>query len=70
MHPGLITHRAFDFITIIDLKISAVDIFAMMGTVATIMIGLVHEFMVNGAVAPLDVVDPQSNTIALEEVAH
>jgi hypothetical protein len=35
------------------------------------MVRFIHEFIVNGSVAPLDVVVPHSNTIALKEVvAH
>ena len=70
MHPGVIAHRAFDNVTVIDLKISAVDILTVTSSIATIMIRVVHEFIVNGSVAPLDMIVPHSNTITLEEVAH
>ena len=47
------------------------NFFSMMMTIATVMIAIVHEFIVRGTVAPLDVIVPHSNTIALEEVvAH
>lgn len=70
MHPLFTAHGAFDDVALVNLKVRAMDILAVMGAVAAIMIGFVHELVVNGAVAPLDVVNPQSNTVALEEVAH
>jgi hypothetical protein len=38
MHPHVIAHCAFDNVTVIDLKISAVDILTTVSSVATIMI--------------------------------
>lgn len=70
MHPGMIAHGAFDNITIIDTEIRAMDVLTVARTIATVMILVIHEFIVNGSVAPLDVIIPHSNTIALEEVAH
>lgn len=70
MHPLLITHGAFDDVALVNLEICAVDILAVMGSIAPIMIAFVHEFIVNGAVAPLDVVNPQSHAVAFEEITH
>ena len=70
MHPLFTTHGAFDDVALVNLEVCAVDILTVMGPIAPIMVGFVHEFVVNGAVAPLDVIDPQSDTVALEEVAH
>jgi hypothetical protein len=66
----MIAHGAFDYIAVIDLKISAVDILTVARTVATVMLLVIHKFIMDRSVAPLDVVLPHSNTIALEEVAH
>jgi hypothetical protein len=34
------------------------------------MVAIVQVFIMDGSVAPLDVIIPHSHTIALEEVAH
>jgi hypothetical protein len=70
MHPTFAAHGAFDYIAVVNLKVCAVNILAVMGSVAPIMVGFVHKFLVNGSVAPFDVVNPQSNTVALEELTH
>lgn len=66
----MIAHRAFDYITVIDTEICAVNSLTVARTVATVMIAIVQVFIMDGSVAPLDVIIPHSNTIALEEVAH
>ena len=70
MHPLFTTHGAFDDVALIDLKVRAVDILTMMSSIASIVVGFVHEFIVNGAVAPLDVINPQSHAIAFEKITH
>ncbi len=70
MHPGVIAHSAFDYITVINTEIRAVNRLTVARTVATVMIAIVQVFIMDGSVAPLDVIIPHSNTIALEEVAH
>jgi hypothetical protein len=70
MHPVFATHGAFDYVSVVNLEICAVDILAAMGSIASIVVGFVHEFVVDGAVAPLDVINPQSDAIAFEKFAH
>jgi hypothetical protein len=70
MHPRVIAHCAFDNVTIIDTEVCAVNLLTVARTVATVMLLVIHEFIMDRSVAPLDVIIPHSNTIALEEVAH
>jgi hypothetical protein len=70
MHPLFATHGAFDDVALVDLEVRAVNILAVMGSIAPIMVRFVHEFVVNGAIAPLDVIDPQSDAVAFEEITH
>jgi hypothetical protein len=66
----MIAHGAFDYITIINTEISAMNLFAIARTITTVMIAIVQVFIMDSSVTPLDVIIPHSNTIALEEVAH
>lgn len=70
MHPQITAHGAFDDVALVNLEVCAMNIFTMMGAITPIMVGFVHEFIVNGAVAPLDVIDPQSHAVAFEEITH
>jgi hypothetical protein len=70
MHPTLATHGAFDDVSVVWTKVCAVNILASISSIAPIMIAIIHDFIVNGAIAPFDVVNPQSNTVALEELTH
>ena len=70
MHPGVIAHGAFDYITVIDTEIRAVNRLTVARTIATVMIAIVQVLIMDRSVAPLDVIIPHSNTIALEEDAH
>ena len=70
MHPGVIAHGAFNYITVIDTEIRAVNRLTVARTIATVIIAIVQVLIMDRSVAPLDVIIPHSNTIALEEVAH
>jgi hypothetical protein len=67
MHPLLIAHCTFDDVSDIDLIIGTVNIFAIARTIATVMIAVIEVFIMDGSVAPLDMILPHSHAIALKE---
>jgi hypothetical protein len=51
----------------IDLKISAVNWFSILMTIATVMVAVIHVLIMYCTIAPFDMVYPQTYTIALKE---
>ena len=61
-------HSAFEFVTSKHAVVCAVNFFAVVVTIATVMIAIVHETLMRGYVAPLGMVPwCKSHTIAREE---
>lgn len=63
-------HSAFEFVTIKHAVVCAVNFFAVVVTIATVVIAVIHETLMRGYVAPLRMVPwCKSHTIARKE-AH